>query len=131
MGIMDHTIQWQGMAVSIRHVANWSGTGLDHIEVRSIKPERAPLVTALGQVNIRDAKIATHVILTWGKNSQLENLRAGMMPVRQFENQILIKMRFFVNKLNSKQSYISRFIQVPAKYTSFLILASIINLNAS
>lgn len=43
MGIMDHTIQWQGMAVSIRHVANWSGTGFDHIEVRSITPERAPL----------------------------------------------------------------------------------------
>lgn len=43
MGIMDHTIQWQGMAVSIRHVANWSGTGFDHIEVQTILPPRAPL----------------------------------------------------------------------------------------
>ncbi|MGQ3284177.1 hypothetical protein [Bosea sp. (in: a-proteobacteria)] len=40
---MDHKIQWQGMAISIRHVTNWSGTGFDHVEVRSITPERAPL----------------------------------------------------------------------------------------
>ncbi|PTM40516.1 hypothetical protein [Bosea sp. 124] len=43
MNVSDHIIQWQGMAVSIRHVANWSGTGIDHIEVRSITPQRAPL----------------------------------------------------------------------------------------
>ncbi|MFA5952597.1 MAG: hypothetical protein WC807_20220 [Hyphomicrobium sp.] len=43
MGITDHMIQWQGMAVSIRHVANWSGTGFDHIEVQTILPPRAPL----------------------------------------------------------------------------------------
>lgn len=43
MGTVDHTIQWQGMAVSIRHVANWTCSGLDLIEVRSITPERAPL----------------------------------------------------------------------------------------
>lgn len=40
MGITDQTIQWHGMAVSIRHVANWSGTRFDHIEVRSTTPER-------------------------------------------------------------------------------------------
>lgn len=43
MGVADHAIQWEGMTVSIRHVANWSGTGFDHIEVRSVSPERAPL----------------------------------------------------------------------------------------
>ena len=43
MSVTHHEIQWQGMAVSIRHVANWSGTGFDHIEVRSINPERAAL----------------------------------------------------------------------------------------
>ncbi|MDR6873573.1 hypothetical protein J2Y55_004600 [Bosea sp. BE125] len=43
MSITDHTIQWQGMAVSICHVANWSGTGFDHIEVQTVTPERARL----------------------------------------------------------------------------------------
>lgn len=43
MNVADHIIQWQDMAVSIRHVAHWSGTDIDHIEVRSITPERAAL----------------------------------------------------------------------------------------
>jgi hypothetical protein len=40
---VDYMIQWQGMAITVCHVANWSGTGFDHIEVVSKKPERAPL----------------------------------------------------------------------------------------
>lgn len=43
MVVCDHKIQWQDVAITIRHVANWSGTGIDHIEVVSTKPERAPI----------------------------------------------------------------------------------------
>lgn len=43
MKVTEHTIELQGMTVSIRYVTNWSGTGVDHIEVRSIRPERAAL----------------------------------------------------------------------------------------
>ncbi|MGO7924500.1 hypothetical protein ACC755_35950 [Rhizobium ruizarguesonis] len=43
MGVTDHLIQWQGMAISIRHVANWSNTGFDHLEVQTIEPARAAL----------------------------------------------------------------------------------------
>lgn len=38
----EHLIQWQGMTVEIRHVAGWAA-GYDHLEIRSIKPERAKL----------------------------------------------------------------------------------------
>ncbi|MGX5774989.1 hypothetical protein ACWKW0_09380 [Methylorubrum zatmanii] len=30
------------MAISIRHVASWAA-GFDHLEIRTIEPERAPL----------------------------------------------------------------------------------------
>ncbi|MCP1551679.1 MULTISPECIES: hypothetical protein [Methylorubrum] len=40
--VTEHIIQWHGMTVEIRHVAGW-GAGYDHLEIRSIKPERAKL----------------------------------------------------------------------------------------
>ncbi|MGO4134653.1 hypothetical protein ACEQ6A_08840 [Rhizobium brockwellii] len=43
MSVTDHLIQWQGMAISIRHVANWSNTGFDHLEIQTVEPDRAPL----------------------------------------------------------------------------------------
>lgn len=43
MSATEQTIQWQGMAVLIRHVPDWSGTGFDHLEIRTADPERAPL----------------------------------------------------------------------------------------
>jgi hypothetical protein len=63
MGITDHTITWQGMAVSIRHVANWSGTGFDHIEVQTITPDRARLpITETGYRShfLHGEDLATH-----------------------------------------------------------------------
>jgi hypothetical protein len=39
----DHLITWNGMAISIRHVVNWTNTGFDHLEITTIEPERAAL----------------------------------------------------------------------------------------
>lgn len=38
----EHLIQWQGMAIQIRHVAGWAA-GYDHLEIRTIEPDRAKL----------------------------------------------------------------------------------------
>jgi hypothetical protein len=43
MTARDHRITWNGMAISIRHVANWVNTGFDHLEITTIHPERAAL----------------------------------------------------------------------------------------
>lgn len=43
MTVRDHRITWNGMAISIRHAADWLGTGFDHLEITTIEPERAAL----------------------------------------------------------------------------------------
>ena len=40
--VTEHVIHWQGMAIQIRHVAEW-GAGYDHLEIRTIEPKRAKL----------------------------------------------------------------------------------------
>lgn len=55
-------IEWRGMRISVRHVPNW-GAGFDHIEVRSIEPELAPLpITETGYKShfIHGEELAEH-----------------------------------------------------------------------
>jgi hypothetical protein len=50
------------MRISVRHVPNW-GAGFDHIEVRSIEPEQAPLpITETGYKShfIHGEELAEH-----------------------------------------------------------------------
>lgn len=39
---LGYKLVWEGITVSIKHTPHWHGA-IDHIEIRSIKPERAPL----------------------------------------------------------------------------------------
>jgi hypothetical protein len=38
---MEQEFTWQGIAISLKHVANWLNTGHDHIELRA--SERLPV----------------------------------------------------------------------------------------
>lgn len=42
MSIRIQTIEWNGMAISIRHTVDAFGIGFDHLEIETVKPELAP-----------------------------------------------------------------------------------------
>lgn len=41
MVIRIHTIEWNGMAISVRHTEDAFGIGFDHLEIETVKPELA------------------------------------------------------------------------------------------
>ena len=41
--ITEYQLVWKNITIAITHTKKWCGGDIDHIEVKSISPEKAPL----------------------------------------------------------------------------------------